>query len=218
MKSVRLIALSITAGVLCLGVAVAQESAGKKSTGKTGKKAPEKEMAMPMPKPSPEMQKLSQMLVGTWSTAETFEVSEMMPKGGKGAGTAVIKNGPGGLSVVEDYRSHGGMGAFSGHGVFWWDDKAQGYKSIWCDNATPNGCSVANGLGKWEGGNLVFNDEQEMMGKKQAMKETLVREGSAMTFTMESGDPGGAMKKVMTIKYKQAAPKAAAPASGGKGN
>ena len=76
-------------------------------------------MGMPMPKPSPQIEKLAGKIVGTWNTNEDFEVSEMMPKGGKGHGTAIIKKGPGGLSVVEDYHSRGGAGAFAGHGVFW---------------------------------------------------------------------------------------------------
>ena len=129
----------------------------------------------------------------------------MMPKGGKGSGTAVITSGPGALSLIENYRSKGAMGTFSGHGVFWWDDKAQGYKSIWCDDMTPNGCAVANGLGKWEGENLVFEDEQEMMGKKQAMKTTLTSaKPGAVSLTMEGGEPGSPMKKFMTIKYEKA--------------
>ena len=39
----------------------------------------------------------------------------MMPKGGTGSGSAVIKRGPGGLSLVEveDYHSHGGLSAFN---------------------------------------------------------------------------------------------------------
>src|SRR5689334_21951304 len=172
----RVMTRALFVAITMVAVCLAQNAPSKTSKKKT---APAKsEMAgMPMAKPGPEMQKLTKMLAGTWSTAEKFEVNEMMPQGGKGSGTAVIKPGPGGLSLVEDYHSHGGLGSFSGHGVFWWDEKAKGYRSVWCDTMTPGGCAVANGLGSWEGDSLVFNDEQDMMGKKTTMKNELKSEG-----------------------------------------
>ena len=60
------------------------------------------------------MQKLSKMVVGTWSSAEKQEPSPWAPKGATGRGTAVFKNGPGGLSVIQDYKSSSGMGSFAG--------------------------------------------------------------------------------------------------------
>lgn len=208
----RLIAMLIGA-LVCTGLAPAQDQKPadtKEPTAKQEKaaKGSEKksEMAgMPMPKPSPEMEKLAKMIVGTWATNEKFEVSDMMPKGGTGKGTAHIRKGPGGLSIVEDYRSRNAGGAFAGHGVFWWDDKAQGYKTVWCDNTTA-GCQVSNGLGKWEGANLVFTDEQEMMGKKMAMKEVLAASGeNSFSLTMDSGMDGAELKRFMTIKYTKGA-------------
>ena len=191
----------------------AQDAMNKSEDKKMAKKAADTSMGMPMPKPSAEMQKMSKMLVGTWTTSETFEVSDMMPKGGKGSGMAVMKNGPGGLSVVEEYHSKGGLGAFSGHGVFWWDDQAKGFKNVWCDSTTPAGCTVAKGVGNFDGDKLVFNDEQEMMGKNAVMQNVLIPEGSGITMTLSSGESAGAMKKLMTIKYsKPAAKKEATPA------
>ena len=192
----RALFIAITMAAVC----VAQDAPAKSAKKKV---APAKsEMAgMPMAKPGPEMQKLTKMLAGTWNTTESFEVTEMMPQGGKGTGAAVIKPGPGGMSLVEEYHSHGGLGSFSGHGVFWWDEKAKGYRNVWCDSMTPGGCAVANGLGNWEGDSLVFNDEQEMMGKKMAMKNELKPDGGAIVLTMSSGDSADSMKKVGTIRY-----------------
>jgi hypothetical protein len=206
MKLVRPMQLLILT-LLCLGVVAAQQTSHKDAK-KTSSKS-ETSMGMPMPKPSTQIEKLAEKIVGTWNTSEDFEVSEMMPKGGKGHGTAVIKKGPGGLSVTEDYHSRGGMGAFAGHGVFWWDEKANGFKSVWCDNTSPAGCSVSNGLGKWEGNDVVFNDEQEMMGKKMAMKEVYTElKPSSFTMTMDGSQDGGPMKRQMTIKYTKAGAKA----------
>jgi len=205
MRLIRPMLLLILA-TLCLGVAAQQT---KHKDAKKASTKSEMPAGMPMPKPSPQIEKLADKIVGTWNTSEDFEVSEMMPKGGKGHGTSVIKRGPGGLSVTEDYHSRGGMGAFAGHGVFWWDDKANGYKSVWCDNTSPTGCSVSNGLGKWEGNDVVFNDEQEMMGKKMAMKEVYTdMKPSSFTMTMDGSQDGGPMKRQMTIKYTKAGAKA----------
>jgi uncharacterized protein DUF1579 len=173
------------------------EDMGKPMEKKTGGK-----MSMPMMKPSPEMQELSKMVVGTWSSAEKQEPSPWAPKGATGKGTAVFKNGPGGLSVIQDYKSSSGMGGFAGHGVLWWDAQARGYKGIWCDSMTPGGCQISKGLAKWDGNNLVGTDESEMMGQKVAMKETWTDiTPNSFTFVMEGGPPGGEMKRMMTIKY-----------------
>jgi len=210
MKRIRPMLLLIVS-LLCAGVAAQQT---KHKDGKKASTKSEMPAGMPMAKPSPQIVKLADKIVGAWNTNEDFEVSEMMPKGGKGHGTAIIKKGPGGLSLTEDYRSRGGMGSFAGHGVFWWDEKANGFKSVWCDNTSPTGCSVSNGLGKWEGNDVVFNDEQEMMGKKMAMKEVYTdMKPSSFTMTMEGSQDGGPMKRQMTIKYTKAGAKARTTAS-----
>jgi hypothetical protein len=202
---------------LVLGLAIAAAAQDKpKSSGaakpaekakptekKTGGEAGQ--AGMPMAKPSPEMQKLSKMVVGTWSTTEKQEPSPWAPKGATGKGTAVFKNGPGGLSVVQHYKSSGGMGSFAGHGVMWWDAKAGGYKGVWCDSMTPTGCEPSKGVAKWEGNNLVGTDEAEMAGQKIAMKETWTDIApDSFTFVMDGGPPGGEMKRMMTIKYTRA--------------
>ena len=172
----------------------AAKPAEKKTSGGAGQ--------MSMAKPSPMMQKLSKMMIGTWSTSEKHEPSPWAPNGATGKGTAVFKHGPGGLSLLEDYRSTSGLGTFAGHGVIWWDDKAGGYKSTWCDSMTPAGCEVSNGLAKWEGDSLVGTNDTEMMGQKFTLKETWSDiTPNSFTFSMDGGAPGGEMKHMMTIKY-----------------
>ena len=183
-------------------VAAAQDkpkSSGRAMSKPADKKAEGGQMSMPMAKPSPEMQKLSKMVVGTWSAAEKHEPSPWAPKGATGKGTAVFKNGPGGLSLVQDYKSSSSMGSFSGHGIMWWDAQAGGFKGVWCD---PGGCTVHKGLSKWEGDNLVGSDEMDMMGQKMAVKEGWSNiTANSFTFIMDGGPPGGEMKRMMTIKY-----------------
>jgi hypothetical protein len=215
MTDLKLAIRIVFAVSLCFRLAEAQDqSAG---AGSKSKKGESQQAASSMPKASPEMQKLVKTLAGSWTTSERFEASDMMPKGGTGNGHATFRPGPGGLSLVEDYRSRGGMGAFAGHGVIWWDANAQGYKSVWCDNMSPV-CQVANGLGKWEGNDLVFNDEMEMEGKKTQMKEAYTDiKSSSMTMTMDTAQ-GGPMKRFLTIKYKRqgAAASESAKTTGGQ--
>jgi Protein of unknown function (DUF1579) len=201
--SMKRMALCLTLG---LAIVAAAQDKPKSSTSKSAdKKSEGGQMAMPMTKPSPEMQKLSKMMVGTWSTTEKMEPAPWAPKGSTGKGIAVFKNGPGGLSLVQDYKSSGSMGSFTGHGVMWWDPKAGGFKSIWCDSGTPSGCGVSTGLAKFEGDNLVGTDEEDMMGQKVAMKNTWTDvTPNSFTFSTDGGPPGGEMKHVMTIKYARA--------------
>src|SRR6266567_1551278 len=160
MKHIHFMPLLIMS-LLCVGVAAQQT---KHKDAKKASTKSEMPAGMPMPKPSPQIEKLADKIVGTWNTSEDFEVSEMMPKGGK---------------------------------------------SVWCDNTSPNGCSASNGLGKWEGNDVVFNDEQEMMGKKMAMKEVYTdMKPSSFTMTMDGSQDGGPMKRQMTIKYTKAGAKA----------
>jgi hypothetical protein len=184
-----------------LGTVLAQDADKKPSGGAA-------QGAM-MTKPAAEMQKLIKTFSGTWNTSETFEKNEMMPEGGTGHGTSTFKAGPGGLSMIQDYKSRSRMGTFAGHGVTWWDADAQGYKSVWCDSMA-NKCQVSNGLGNWKGNDVVFNDEQDMNGKKHQTKivDTNITPRS-FTMTADSG-PQGEMKRFMTINYTKAG--GAAPA------
>ncbi len=177
---------------------------------------PAGDMAMPMPKPDPQMTKLIKMMAGSWTVTEKSNPSPMMPKGGSGKGTAIFTPGPGNLSLVEKYHSSGMMGgSFNGLGVFWWDAKAQAYKGLWCDTMTPGGCD-GSGTTKWEGDNLVGMMEGEMNGQKMVTKFTYSDwKPNSFVMKMESGPTTSQMQEMMTITYTKAhaaAPAAAKPA------
>ncbi len=198
---------------LSLGVALAQEKATK-AADKTGKApaAAAKKAAPPdmTAKQSPEMAKLAKMLVGTWAVDEKFEaVPEMGPEAqaGTAKGTDVVKAGPAGNSLIGDFKASSSMGAFTNHGVIWWDAKAGAYRSVSCDSENPGGCD-AGATGKWEGNDLVFTRNVEMMGPKGKMTIE-IREvfselkPASFTFQMDSSIDGGPMKRMMTFKYKK---------------
>jgi hypothetical protein len=194
---------------LSLGVALAQEKATKaadkmgKAPAAAAKKAAPPDMTV---KQSPEMAKLAKMLVGTWAVDEKFEASELGP-GATGKGTEVVKAGPAGNSLIADFKAKSTMGPFSGHGVIWWDAKAGAYRSLWCDSEGPGGCD-ATATGKWEGNDLVFTVNAEMPGPKGAMKLKMRQvysevKPASFTFYIDSSINGGAMKRMMTLKYKK---------------
>ncbi|HXN22446.1 MAG TPA: DUF1579 family protein [Candidatus Dormibacteraeota bacterium] len=193
--------------VLCASVVLAQATpAGKRQPKPVGQSKDAGKTAdgtgMPMvSKPSPEIQKVIKMFGGMWSTSEKIEASEFMPQGGTGSGTDSMKAGPGGNSLVNDYRSRGSMGSFAGHGIIFWDAKRQAFSSVWCDSMSPNGCESGMS-GKWEGDDLVFNSETEMMGKKVQSKQVYTDiKPASFTFYIDSSTDGGPIKRAMTIKY-----------------
>jgi hypothetical protein len=189
---------------LSLSLAWAQD---KKAPPAAAKKMPPMDMTA---KQSPEMAKLTKMFVGSWVADEKFEaVPEMGPEAvaGTGKGTEVVKAGPAGNSLIADFKARSTMGPFSGHGVIWWDAKAGVYRSLWCDSETPGSCE-AGATGKWEGNDLVFSVNSEMPGPKGSVKFKMRQVYSEMkpasfTFYIDASVNGGAMKRMMTIKYKK---------------
>ncbi|MCI0353310.1 MAG: DUF1579 domain-containing protein [Acidobacteriales bacterium] len=180
----------------------AQEGAGKAEQGKTGKEtsAP---AGMEAPKPSPEMERLNKWLVGTWLTEEKFAPAPEwgMPNGGRGKGTNVVKLGPGGLSLINDYKSRNVMGPFAGHGVIYWDPQEKAYKSLWIDSMSGE---VETSTGKWEGDDLVFVGEGEWQGKKfQTLGKMTNITPRSYTFTL-ANSASGEMKEGLSINYKKA--------------
>lgn len=186
-------------GALCAVPLAAQDSA---MSAKPKAEKPKEQMGMPMIKPAPEMTKMIKMLAGTWTVAEKHEPNPMMPSGGTGKGTAVLTPGPGGLSLMEKYHSSGAMGPnFTGDGTFWWDPQAKLYRTVWCDNMTPNGCD-SSGSTKWDGDKLVGTMEGDMNGQKMVSRFTYSDfKPNSFVMTMEMGPNAGKMQKAMTLTY-----------------
>jgi hypothetical protein len=148
------------------------------------------------PKPAPEMERLLKMWTGHWTTVELFEPSPESPKGKQDKGAETMRPGPGGLSLIGDYESHG---AHFGHLVVTWLPVEKVYKSYWTDRSGP-GVSVSTG--KWEGEKLVFTSIDESTGQKILNRDTYSDiTPASFTDTLEAGPVGGPMKKVLTVEY-----------------
>jgi hypothetical protein len=186
--------------------AIAQEKPAAKAAKPATKKAQATQAAMPMPKPSPEMQKLSKMLLGKWTAVVKEEAMGAMPAS-ESSGEATFRHGPGGLSLIQEFRiTSGSMAHFSGHGVTYWDEKAKNYSGLWCDSGTPGGCGPA-GTSKWDGDNIVgYMEMPDETGKmsKYRMTYSDIKPDSVL-FTMEAPDGSNGYKKMMTIAYTRPA-------------
>jgi len=169
--------------------------------------------------PGPDVQNL---MLGKWSTQVRYAPTSDMPKGGTGEGTEIWRPGPGGLSVIEEYREKNENGVVEGLGIAWWDAKAHGQRFVWCENSNPDGCYVSKEVAKWDGTSLVWKEEQENAGKKRVYLEEF-RDITPTSFTqiLGEGEPGEALMTTVTIRATKlsetpmnetAAPSADAPA------
>lgn len=193
--------------------ALAQEKPAAKK-----KAAPAKQQqamaAMPTVKPSPEMQKLTKALSGKWTQVTKMETMGNMPAS-EAKGTATFYRGPGGLSLIEEFRSEGGaMGNFTGHGITYWDATAKNFTGLWCDSGSPSGCGPA-GTSNWDGDKVVgFMEMPDPSGKMQKYRMTYSDiKPDSVTFLMEAPGEGDTYKPMMTIVYTRAAAAPAKPAA-----
>lgn len=152
----------------------------------------------------PEIQKLSDSLIGSWSTVERLEPNRFMKAGADGSGTFNIHNGPGANSLILDYTSHSSMGDYSSTRIIYWDTTSMHYKAFYCDSLQPAGCGEA-GEGTWEGGNLVFNSTTHGPDGPLKMKQTLSGgSGQSFTLTLDIVDHGK-LQRSLTITAKRTA-------------
>ena len=172
-----------------------------KEQAKTQSKAPEKKAAAPAaatapapPKPGPEMQKLH-FLVGTWSYTEKYAPSDFGPAG-QGTGNMTCKVGPGGFSVLCDFRGVGTMGESIGHEIHTWDPKDKKYKSASVGNQWPG---MMHSTGQAEGKDLVFMGTLEIGGNKLNFRTAWTdMQAKSVKFNVSFAPPGQPLKVVVT--------------------
>jgi uncharacterized protein DUF4440 len=138
---------------------------------------PEQKLTMPGPD-------VQNFMLGTWSIKVRYPPTPLTPEGDAGEGTEIWRPGPGGRSVIEEYREKNSKGELEGLGVAWWDKNAKGQRFVWCENDLPSGCYVSKAVARWEGNSLVWKEEQEVDGAKTAYSETF-REITPRSFVQE---------------------------------
>jgi hypothetical protein len=90
---------------------------------------------MQMPSVGPELQRLSELLSGTWRGEETLFPSEWDPVGGPAFGTWIVHPSLDGFAILVDYiEERDGKVVYRGHGVHGWDAAAGCFLVYWFDN------------------------------------------------------------------------------------
>ena len=149
--------------------------------------------------PRSQITRLLRSLEGTWSIKDELAPDKNSPSGKTGTGTIVWRPGPGGHSVIEDFRSMQGDQEVTGLGELWWDGALNGYHTIWCDSTNPGGCIDFKNPARWEGSKLVLQEDYELNSRKFTFREEF-SDFTATTFTQTLyGGPVGAPLKVDEI-------------------
>ncbi len=158
-------------------------------------------------KPDSQIDRLLRALEGTWSITEVLAPDASAPKGKTGVGTIIWRPGPGGYSVIEEYRSKQEYEVVTGLAVFWWEEAAQGYSTIWCDSTNPGGCIDFKNAAKWEGSQLVLQENYVVHAKSYTFEEVF-GDITADTFTqtLHGGEVGSPLKVDQTIHAKRVSP------------
>lgn len=136
--------------------------------------------------PTPEMQRLTKMYLGTWDYTESY------PKAGggepaKNTGVYTSETGPGGNSLVNRFRSHGPVGDFDGMLVMTWDATDKVYKAYVLGSDFP-GAVVETG--SWQGDTLEFRGEVPSMKLQVHTTAKLLPDGTLASDAFISR-PGG---------------------------
>jgi hypothetical protein len=153
--------------------------------------------------PPEKLQSLIKALAGRWSTQEKYEPGFLTPDGGTGRGETVFRAGPGGFTLVEEYRAETPAGKLFGLGVIWFD-AARGLQHIWCINVYPDGCEMfpppPQPGPQWDGKTLVLHFESEQGGKKLVFHEVFSDiTHYSLTQTVTIGDGEAPPKLWLTI-------------------
>jgi hypothetical protein len=151
-------------------------------------------------KPRPEIQRVFDTFLGSWSVTEKIEPSETVPNGGTGEGEEVFKRGPGDSSFIWEIHLKEESRNLSGLGVGWWDQQLKGYRMIWCSSENRNGCIMMAHLAHWEGNDFVLADEFDRDGKKFVFKEVFSEiTTTSFTQTLYQGEAGKELRKLLAI-------------------
>ncbi len=151
------------------------------------------------PKPGAEHQKLAGH-AGTWTAA-----IEMMGEDGKpvaSTGKSVVKVGPGGLWVLDDFEATIMGGPFTGHGATGYDPAKGKYVGTWIDSWST---SVMTLEGSYDKAGKVLTMTGTGAGPDGApvlhKLVTTDKDANMRVFEMFVPGPEGKDMKVMTITY-----------------
>jgi hypothetical protein len=147
--------------------------------------------------PGPEMDQLK-FLRGYWHYVSTYEKSSFHPEGGKGSGSYIITEGPGGFSQIAEFSGTSPDGREVGHEVTTWDPEEHAYKSYVFGNNFP-GCIVRTG--KWDGNTLIFDADFYFNGVDVHLQSsTTANADGTVTIVEKFATNDGELQPTLTLK------------------
>ncbi len=144
-----------------------------------------------------DVKRLGKAVTGTWSITVKDESSPALPKGEMYEGEEIWSE-PGGGVVMEQYHSKPSFGEQLETALFWWDEKAQKFKGLWCATINDEGCNSFNA--RWEADQFICDGEWIYNGKQLVWREVFVFSSSSFVQKLYIGDPGGELKLASTIR------------------
>ncbi len=201
MKHVKF-GILIAAGLFA--AAVATQAQEKKEAAK--KAAPEKKMEMP--KPGPEVKKLS-YFVGTWTSSGDMKENPFGMPAGKFTGTSKCEWFAGGYQVVCHDTGKGPMGTVHGMGILSYSPEEKTYSYYGIDSTG----MAEGGKGTVDGNNWVYTSDSKMGGKTYHGRYSMdTSSPGSYTFKYESSEDGQTWSTMMEGKATKAGSAAKSPA------
>lgn len=153
--------------------------------------------------PTPEMERLVELLAGRWDLAITFAPGPMAPEGGIGEGQETSRPGPGGLSLLIETSSRGPAGPYDAGGIIEWSPSEHVYKLHWVNSLSHVGSYFD---GTWVGDDLVFSGTEHIMGQAFASRHSLNNiRPDAFLYTIDIGPTHDQLERTVTIDYTKLA-------------
>ena len=152
-----------------------------------------------MPKPGPEHELLKKD-VGTWDAT----VEMLMPPAPPSKGVETNTLGPGGLWLINDFKS-AMMGApFQGHGITGWDPAKKKYVGTWVDSMSTS-LSVTESTYTAADRSMTgyINTVGPDGGPMKLKAVTQMKDDDTRVFTMYMPGPDGKEAASMRITYKR---------------
>jgi hypothetical protein len=182
-------AVAVSAG---LGLALSALGQEKKMEKKGEAKAPAK---MEMPKPGPEVQKLS-YFVGNWTGQGEMKENPYGMPAGKFTSSDKCEWFPGGYQVVCHGTGKGPMGTMHGLGIISYNSEEKTYTYYGVDNMGMASLSK----GKVDGNTWVFTAEEKMGGKTFHGRYTMDTSPDSYTYKYETSPDGQTWSTMMDGK------------------
>ena len=144
-----------------------------------------------------DVKRLAKAIAGTWNISVKDEPSPELPHGETYAGQEMWSE-PGGGVVMEQYRAKPSFGEQAETALFWWDNKTQKFKGLWCATINDEGCNGFNA--RWETDQFICDGEWLYNGKHFVWREVWTFSVDSFIQKLYIGEPGSESRLASTIR------------------